>query len=103
MREAVVELPFNDAVTIAVWLVGTVPALALKLAAEDPAGTITDAGMLMAVLLLESATEEPPAGAAFDTVTVQAEVPPEATLVGVHCRLETVTDGANTVSAAVAL
>ena len=38
----------------------------------------------------ESATAEPPVGAAFERVTVQEDVPPEATVDGEHCSDEAV-------------
>jgi hypothetical protein len=46
--------------------------------------------VLRAALLLETVTTEPPAGAEEDRVTVHVELAPEATLVGEHCRAETV-------------
>ena len=41
----------------------------------------------------ESATVDPPVGAACVKVAVQLDVPPEVTVVGAHCRLVTVIDG----------
>jgi hypothetical protein len=51
-------------VTVADWLVVIVPTVALKVAEELFAGTVTDAGTLSAALLLESPTALPPDGAA---------------------------------------
>jgi len=80
----------------------TVPAVAVKLAVVAPAATVTDPGTGKAALLEESATADPPAGAAWDKLTVQVEVFPDAIADGEHCRLETdVTVGAVTVTVAV--
>jgi hypothetical protein len=46
-------------------------AVALKVAVVDPAATVTDAGTMSNALLLDSVTEEPPAGAFCVSVTVQ--------------------------------
>ncbi len=81
---ALSDVPFNKAVTIAVWSLETAPALAVKLAAVEPAGTITDGGTVSAAALLDSATATPPAPAELDSVTVHVEVPPAARLVGVQ-------------------
>jgi hypothetical protein len=62
---------------------------------------VTEAGVLSAALLLETVTTEPPAGADEDRVTVHVELAPEATLVGEHCRAETVGATGVTVTAAV--
>jgi len=40
-----------------------VPLVALKVAVEDPAATVADAGTVSAVALLESVTLAPPVGA----------------------------------------
>ena len=50
---------------------GMVPALALKVAEADDAATVTEAATVSAALLLDSEMLAPPAGAAFDNVTVQ--------------------------------
>ena len=47
-----------------------------------PAATVTLAGTVAAVLLLESVTASPPAGAALVSVTVPCEAVPPVTLVG---------------------
>ena len=70
------------AVTVADRLVNTVPATALNEALADPAGTATEAGTASRLLLLESATEEPPAGAAWLRLTVQVETARERSVVG---------------------
>ena len=74
--------------------------MAVKLPVVAPAATVTEAGTVSAVLFEESATEDPPVGAACVNVAVQLEVPPELTVVGVHCRLVTVICG-DTVTVAV--
>ena len=60
------------------------PAVAVKFADVAPDATFTEAGTVSAATLLESATVTPPEPAACDSVTEQAEVPPEPRLVGLH-------------------
>jgi hypothetical protein len=76
----------------------------VKVAVVEPAATGTEAGMVRTVLVLDSVTSEAPVGAAADTdrVMVQVEVEPDTTLVGEHCRAETVRGGV-TVTVAVAV
>ena len=57
------ELP-RVAVTVADWLLGMAPVVALKVAVVDPAATVTDAGTARVVLVLVRVTELPPVGAA---------------------------------------
>ena len=64
LRVALCELPLRLAVTVAVCVVVMVPRLAVKVAEVLFAGTVTDAGTVNAVLLLESPTVLPPDGAA---------------------------------------
>ena len=74
--------------------------LRLKLALVPPAGTVTLAGTVAAaVLLLESVTCAPPAGAGAFSVTVPVEGLPPVTLVGLTVSEETI--GGITVSEAV--
>jgi hypothetical protein len=87
--DAVFELPFNAAVTVAVWFAVTVPAVAVKLPVEAPAPTVTEAGTVSVLLLSDSATDVFTA-ATPESVTVQPDVAPEATVAGVHCSPETV-------------
>jgi hypothetical protein len=57
----------------------------VNVALVDPAGTVTLAGTAAAVvLLLESATDAPPAGAADVSVTVPLDELPPVTLVGLR-------------------
>ena len=58
------------------------PAVAVKLAEVEPEATVTVAGTVNGAALLESVITAPPAGAAFDSVTEQAEVSPGFWLVG---------------------
>src|SRR5437867_1585982 len=102
VREAVAEVPLREAVTVADWLAVTEPAEAVKEAEEDAAATVTEAGTVSVALLEERATLAPPVGAAWERVPVQAEFPPDATVVGLHCKLETVTAGGVMVREAVA-
>ena len=76
--------------------------LTVKLALLAPAGMVTVAGALAALLLLESATCAPPDGAAALSVTVPMDdCAPPVTLVGFSVSEETVTGGGLTVSEAV--
>ena len=64
LRVAVCELPLRVAVTVAAWVVVMVPRLAVKVVEALFAGTVTAAGTVSAVLLLESPTALPPLGTA---------------------------------------
>jgi len=76
--------------------------LTVKLALPAPAGMVTVAGALAALLLLESATCAPPDGAAALRVTVPVDdCAPPLTLVGFSVSEETVIGGGVTVSEAV--
>ena len=71
----------------------TMEVLTLKVALVAPAGTITLEGTLAALLLLESATCAPPAGAGPLSVTVPVEGVPPITPVGLSVSEETVGRG----------
>ena len=63
----------------------------LKFAVVAFAATKTEAGTVNApAALLVNPTLAPPAGAAFDNVTVQEELPFELKALGVHCSVVTV-------------
>ena len=64
VTEAVAELPFNEAVSVTAVDAVTVPAVAVNVAVEAAAATVTEAGTVSAALLLDNATEDPPVGAA---------------------------------------
>jgi hypothetical protein len=81
-------LPFNVAVSVAVWSEAMVPAVAVKVAVVDPAATATDPGTVSADVLLDSVTVPPPV---FDSVTVHVLVPPLPSVDGVHDSELTVT------------
>jgi len=68
------ELPSVLAVMVAVWADVTALTMAEKLAVVAPAGTVTEAGTVTALLLLASVTACPPVGAAELSVTVQLSV-----------------------------
>ena len=61
-----------------------VPTVAEKEALVWPELTLTFAGTVMFVLLLDSATVAPPEGAGADNVTVQLEDPGAFTVAGEH-------------------
>ncbi len=73
--DAVLELPFKLALTVAVWPLVTLAAVAVKLAALAPAATITEDGTVKLALLLLNATLAPPLGAAPLKLTVQLVLP----------------------------
>ena len=77
MKDNCWEFPFMVAVRTAdCEPVGIVPAVTEKVAAEDPAATVTEAGTLSVALLLESDTVAAE-GAGWLKVTVQVEELPE--------------------------
>ena len=85
--DAVFVEPFSLAVTTAVWPLLMVPAVALKVVAVEPEGTVTEPGTVSSELLLESETESPPAPAARFSVTVQSELADDVSEVGLHERV----------------
>ena len=79
------EVPLYVAVTVALWELEIVAAVAWKLAVVEPAPTVTDAGTVKPdVLLFDRVTTVPPLGAAMDSVTVQVEADPDVSVAGVH-------------------
>ncbi len=100
LSEAVADIPPSEAVNVAVCSLVTALAVALKAAVNEFAATVTEAGTVTAVMFEESATAEPPAGAAAETVTVQVEVARDAIAAGAHRRVDMATGA--TVSVAVA-
>jgi len=85
-REAVWVLPFNVAVSVAGWPLGTVPAVALNDAAVLPDTTDTVAGTVRMEELLDRLTVTPPAPAACEVITVHVELAPLVRLAGLHER-----------------
>jgi hypothetical protein len=66
----------------------------VNVALVTPLGTVTVAGTVAAAtLLLDSATDTPPAGAGWLKVTIPVEVPPLSTLTGFRLSAMSVTDG----------
>jgi hypothetical protein len=63
------------AVRVTDWAEFTTDAVAVKVAALEPAGTVTDAGTDTALLLLDRLTVKPPVEAADASDTVQVSVP----------------------------
>src|ERR1017187_1963302 len=62
-----------------------VPAVAVKVAEVEPAGTVTEAATSSRALLPDRDTAVPPLGAAWASATVQVELAPETRLAGKHC------------------
>ena len=67
--------PPAAAVSVAVCVVVTAAAVAVKPALDAPAGTVTLPGTVTALSLLDRLTARPPVPAAPVSVTVQASVP----------------------------
>ena len=86
--------PLAAAVTVAVESLTMVPAVAVKVAVEAPAATVTETGAVSSALLDEMATRTPPAGAAVPAVMVQVLLAPELSDGGAHTREATVHGGA---------
>ncbi len=63
------------AVSVTVWAVLTEVTVDAKLVVFAPAGTVTEAGTVTALLLLARLTANPPAAAIAFSVTVQLSVP----------------------------
>lgn len=82
--ENVCEPPLRVAVRVALVLLATAAAVAMKVAVYNPAFTVTEAGTVAEALLLDRVTVTPPAGAGEVRVTVQALVPGVATEAGVQ-------------------
>jgi hypothetical protein len=90
LMAAVCELAPKVAVTVALWLLAMMAAaVALKFALVAPAATVTDAGTLSRLLVLASVTAEPPAGAVWVRVIVQALTALWPRLVGLQASEET--------------
>jgi len=84
VRLAVTVVPFRLAEIVAVELVPTGEVFTMKIPIVLPAGTVTVAGGIAALKLLESFTTMPPAGAGPVSVTVPEEVEPPVNVVGVN-------------------
>jgi hypothetical protein len=69
-----------------------VPAVTEKLPLDDPAGTVTEAGVVTNAVLSDNATTEPPLGADLLRVTVQLALALDARLDGVHASDDRETD-----------
>jgi hypothetical protein len=71
------ETPLRVAVTVADWIVETVPAVPVNVIELAPPGTVTVAGTDKTALLLETETAIPKEGAPWFNVTVQIREDPE--------------------------
>jgi hypothetical protein len=72
------------AVTVALWELEMVAAVAWKVAVVAPAAIVTEVGTDKRALLSDRLTATPPLGAAMDNVTVQLDTDPDARVAGVH-------------------
>lgn len=90
---AVLETPFSEAVTVADAFDATCAALTVNVAWLDPALIFTVAGTVRLLLLSETATVSPPAGALPLSATVQFEVPGVVIEAGLHTSELSVTEG----------
>jgi hypothetical protein len=89
---AVCELPLSVATRVTLWLPEMLPAVALKLAVAEPAGTVTvDAGTGSNVFVLEREIVVPPAGATLFSATVHAALAPGVKTEGLQDSEERVT------------
>jgi hypothetical protein len=80
-----VELPFRDAVRVAVVSLGIAPVLIVKIVDVAPAATVSVAGAVSRAEVEVIATALPPAGAGFERLTVQLPLVFGSRAVGVHC------------------
>jgi len=87
------------AVIVTVVLMATATVVSENVAVVAPAATVTEAGVLVELLLSESVTASPPVGAALEMVTVPVEEAPPTTEVGFTVTDDTV--GELTVNVAV--
>jgi hypothetical protein len=90
---AVLVDPLSEALTVAEPSVVIAPAVAEKLALVAPAAAVTDAGTVRFALFDDTASTEPPEGAAPLNAAVQFDTPPEFNDVGEHVNPVTVTGG----------
>ena len=102
-RVAVRLVPLYEAEILAEVETTTIEVLTVKVALVAPAGTVTLAGTLAALLLLLSRTCAPPAGAGPLSVTVPVEDVPPITLAGLSVSDETAGSGTVTVRVAALL
>ncbi len=78
------EVAPRAALMVAIWLVVMAPAVAVKAADEEEAGTVTEPGTVSVALLDDKATAVPPAGAALESVTLHESPAPDARLEAPH-------------------
>ena len=88
---AVCATPPAVAVTVAVVDVDTAAVATANVALTRPAATVTDAGTVSTLVLLDNATTTPPAGAAAVNVTVPVALAPPVTDAGFSDNADSVT------------
>jgi len=85
VRAAVAVVPYSKASMFEVVLEATLTVVTVAVPVELPAGTVIDAGIVAADVLLDSRTTDwPPAGAGPVNVTVATEVVPPVTVLGAN-------------------
>jgi len=100
VKVAFAEVPFDEAVMEAVWVLDTAAVVTVNVPVVAPAAIVAVPGTVAAALLEDNATERPPAGAAELIVIVPVELTPPTTEVGLSER--PVTFGPWTTNGAVA-
>jgi hypothetical protein len=89
VSEELTETPFSVTVMVAVVSAVTAEAVAVKVAVDTPAATLTEIGTLSEALLANKLTIDPPAGAGSVKVTVQVAEPGPVIEDGLQVRLLT--------------
>jgi hypothetical protein len=84
VKFAVCDEPLYVAIIWAVRVENPANVVTVKLAEADPAGTVTDPGIVMTSLIVDTPTATPPEGAALDSATVQELGLPPVTVEGEH-------------------
>lgn len=97
IKVAVCEAPFSVAVIVTLEVVVRAPVVAVNVADEADAGTVTLAGVVSVALLSESVTTVPPDDAAWFSVTVQVLVADGPIVPGLQASVDTRIAGVNVI------
>jgi len=93
------DAPFRVAVMVALAFDATVPAVAMKAAEVELAGTETEAGIARVPSFEDSETVVAPLAVELDSVTVQVLLAPEVNVEGEHCTDDRLTAACSTMLA----